>query len=69
MRDAIGAAVHYPDPISAFPMWTNIPHRKDDTVNARLLCDTIITLPLHHYTDVQKVHDLANLFLRAFGGD
>jgi len=64
MRNAIGAAVHYPDPISSFPMWKDIPHRKDDTVNARLLCDTIMTLPLHHYTDTQKVHDLANLFLR-----
>ncbi len=51
VQRAIGAAVHYDKPLSENAMWEDINHEADETPNAKLVCDTILTLPLNHYTD------------------
>ena len=38
--------VHYPKPISENSMYNTIYHRKDNCINAKEICDTIVTLPL-----------------------
>lgn len=56
VQKAIGAAVHYSKPICEEDMYVHeLGHWKDDIPNARLICDTILTLPLHHYSDFEDI--------------
>jgi dTDP-4-amino-4,6-dideoxygalactose transaminase len=55
IQKIINATVHYECPISELPMYKNIHHRKDDIDNSRLICDTILTLPLNHFTEVKDI--------------
>ena len=51
-KEAIGGTVHYTTPINYLPMYEN---SYEEMPNARHLCDTILTLPLHHYSEEQDL--------------
>ena len=49
LQKVLNANIHYPNPISENPMYNNIINRKDNCLNSQLICDTILTLPIHPY--------------------
>ena len=49
LQKRLNANVHYPKPISENPMYNSILNRKDNCLNSQLICDTILTLPIHPY--------------------
>ena len=68
IRDAIkekipGSGIHYPKPISEHPMYDNITHRKDDYRNAKQICDTILTLPMHPYLTDEEINTVTDTIM------
>lgn len=55
IQKLLGATVHYKNPISENLMFKSLPHKKDTLQNSQLVCDTILTLPLNHYTEVSDI--------------
>lgn len=55
LQKLLNATVHYEKPISENLMYSNIPHKKDNFNNSQIVCDTILTLPLNHYTQIKEV--------------
>ena len=49
LKKRLNANVHYPNPISENPMYKSILNRKDNCLNCQVICDTILTLPIHPY--------------------
>ena len=49
LQKRLNANIHYPNPISENPMYKSILNRKDNCLNSQLICDTILTLPIHPY--------------------
>ena len=46
IKDIFGLKVHYDKPMSENSMYQSIKHRKDFCINAQLVSDTIVTLPI-----------------------
>ena len=68
IRDAVkekipGSGIHYPKPISEHPMYQNITHRKGDYRNAKEICDTILTLPMHPYLTDEEIKTVADTIM------
>jgi len=45
-------------------MYNNIPHRKDDCKNSKLVSDTILSLPIHAWLtedEINKISDTVTL--------
>ena len=55
LQKRLNANVHYPNPISENPMYKSILNRKDNCLNSQLICDTILTLPIHPYLTNDEV--------------
>jgi len=55
LQKRLNANVHYPNPISENPMYKSILNRKDSCLNSQLICDTILTLPIHPYLTNDEV--------------
>jgi len=47
LKDKLGASIHYEIPLSANSMYEPISFRKDNCVNAQIVADTILSLPIH----------------------
>lgn len=56
IQKLLGATIHYKTPISENLMFKSLSHRKDTLQNSQLVCDTILTLPLNHYTEVRDIY-------------
>ena len=63
IRDELGAKVHYDKPLSESPMYQNIKHRKDKQYISKIVCDTILTLPIHPYMKQKEIDEVINTIL------
>ena len=63
IRDELGAKVHYDKPLSESPMYQNIKHRKDKQYISKIVCDTILTLPIHPYMKQEEIDEVINTIL------
>jgi len=63
VKDKLGAKVHYDKPLSENPMYNNIRHRKDKTYISKIVCDTILTLPIHPYMKQEEIGEVINTIL------
>ena len=63
VKDKLGAKVHYDKPLSENPMYQNIKHRKDKTFISKIICDTILTLPIHPYMKQEEIDEVINTIL------
>jgi len=63
LKELLGAKVHYENPISENKMYNNIEHRKDITYVSKLVCDTVLTLPLHPYMKQVEIDKIINTIL------
>ena len=67
IRDELGAKVHYDKPLSESPMYQNIKHRKDKQYISKIVCDTILTLPIHPYMKQEEIDEVINKILLCLG--
>ena len=63
VKNKLNAKVHYDKPISENKMYENIEHRKDDTFITKIVCDTILTLPLTPYMKKEELDKVINTIL------
>tara|TARA_B100000085_G_scaffold58976_1_gene51831 strand:+ start:1661 stop:2935 length:1275 start_codon:yes stop_codon:yes gene_type:complete len=63
VKEKLGAKVHYDKPLSENVMYNSINHRKDKTFISKVICDTILTLPLHPYMTQAEVDKIINTIL------
>lgn len=55
--------IHYDKPISANKMYENIEHKKDTSFISQIVCDTILTLPLHPFMKKEEQDKVINTIL------
>ena len=63
VKDKLGAKVHYDKPLSESPMYQNIKHMKDKQYVSKIVCDTILTLPIHPYMKQKEIDEVINTIL------
>ena len=63
VKDILNAKVHYDKPLSESPMYQNINHRKDKQFISKIICDTILTLPIHPYMKQEEIDEVINKIL------
>ena len=63
VKDKLGAKVHYDKPLSENVMYKNIEHRQDKTFISKIICDTILTLPIHPYMKQEEIDQVINTIL------
>ena len=63
VKEKLGASVHYPTPIPEHKMYRDIPHRKDSLFITKIVCDTILTLPIHPYMEKSEVNKVVDTIL------
>ena len=59
VRETLNAKVHYDTPISKNVMYrhNHIMHKKDNCINSTIASDTILSLPVHPWTETQRIID------------
>ena len=62
VKEKIGQ-IHYDKPISVNKMYENIEHKKDTSFISQIVCDTILTLPLHPYMKKEEQDRVINTIL------
>jgi len=67
VKEKLGANVHYPRPIPENKMYRNIEHRKDNLFITKVVCDTILTLPIHPYMTSKEIDKVTNTILIMLG--
>lgn len=63
VKEKLNAKVHYEKPLSENVMYNNIQHRKDKTYESKIICDTILTLPIHPYVTDAEVDKIINTII------
>lgn len=63
LKNTLNAKVHYDKPLSENIMYRNIEHRKDKTYASKIVCDTILTLPIHPYMTKKEVDKIINTII------
>ena len=63
LKKRLNANVHYPLPISENLLYKTHRHRKDNCLNSQLICDTILTLPIHPYLTDDEVDNTCNIIM------
>ena len=63
LKEKLGAKVHYDKPLSENKMYEKIKHKKDSTFISKIVCDSILTLPIHAYMSQQEVDNIINTIL------
>ena len=63
VKNKLGAKVHYDKPLSESPMYQNIKNRQDKMFISKIVCDTILTLPIHPYMKQEEIDEVINTIL------
>ena len=63
LKNTLNAKVHYDKPLSENVMYKNIEYRKDKTYESKLVCDTILTLPIHPYMTQSEIDKIINVII------
>ena len=63
VKEKLNAKIHYDKPLSENKMYDNIEHRKDSTYISKIVCDTILTLPIHPYMTQGEIDKVINTIL------
>ena len=63
LKEKLNAKVHYDKPLSENIMYKNIEHKKDSTFISKIVCDSILTLPIHAYMSQQEIDKVINTIL------
>ena len=63
MKKVLDAKVHYELPLSENKMYEQIEHRADKMFISKIVCDTILTLPIHPWMTKQEVYKIINTII------
>ena len=63
LKNILNAKVHYDKPLSENVMYKNIGYRKDKTYESKIVCDTILTLPIHPYMTQSDIDKIINVII------
>ncbi len=63
VKERLGAKVHYDKPLPENSMYNKIRHRKDSVFISKIVCDTILTLPIDPYMTNEEVNKVINIIL------
>ena len=63
LKNILNAKVHYDKPLSENVIYKNIEYRKDKTYESKLVCDTILTLPIHPYMKQLEIDKIINVII------
>src|SRR5210317_1828722 len=63
IKEKINAKIHYDKPLSENVMYKNIDYRKEQTYNSKIVCDTILSLPLHPYMKQEEIDKNINTII------
>lgn len=69
VKEKLGAKVHYDKPLSENVMYRDINHKKDKTFISKIVCDTILTLPIHPYMRQDEIDEVINTILILIEGE
>ncbi len=69
VKKKLGAKVHYDKPLSENVMYQNINHRQDKMFISKIVCDTILTLPIHPYMKQEEIDEVINTILIVLEGE
>ena len=58
LKKVLDAKVHYDLPLSENKMYKEIEHRADDMFISKIVCDTILSLPIHPWMTKQEVNKI-----------
>ncbi|MAW01942.1 MAG: hypothetical protein CMI81_03550 [Candidatus Pelagibacter sp.] len=63
LKNILNAKIHYDKPLSENVMYKNIEYRKDKTYGSKIVCDTILTLPIHPYMTQSEIDKIINIIV------
>jgi len=63
LKNILNAKIHYDKPLSENIMYKNIEYRKDKTYGSKIVCDTILTLPIHPYMTQSEIDKIINVII------
>ena len=63
LKKVLDAKVHYDLPLSENKMYREIEHRADDMFISKIVCDTILSLPIHPWMTRQEVNKIINTII------
>src|SRR6056300_178895 len=63
LKKVLAAKVHYDLPLSENKMYKDIEYRSDKMFISKIVCDTILTLPIHPYMTKQEVNKIINTII------
>lgn len=67
-KNGVGAAIYYPVPLSALPVFADIPHAEGSDTNASALAGQVISLPVHPSVSEEDVKFIAGKVREFFFG-
>ena len=63
IKEKLNAKIHYDKPLSENVMYKNIVYRKEQTYNSKIVCDTILSLPLDPYMKQEEIEKIINIII------
>ena len=63
IKEKLNAKIHYGKPLSENLMYKNIDYRKDQTYISKIVCDTILSLPLDPYIKQEETDKIINTII------
>jgi len=63
IKEKLNAKIHYDKPLSENVMYKNINYRKEQTYNSKIVCDTILSLPLDPYMKQEEIEKVINIII------
>jgi len=63
IKEKLNAKIHYDKPLSENVMYKNIVYRKEQTYNTKIVCDTILSLPLDPYMKQDEIEKIINIII------
>jgi len=63
IKEKLNAKIHYDKPLSENVMYKNIDYRKEQTYNSKIVCDTILSLPLDPYMKQEEIEKVINIII------
>ena len=63
LKKILNAKIHYDKPLSENIMYKNIIHKKDKTYISKIVCDTILTLPINAYMTKKEIDKICNTII------
>jgi len=63
IKEKLEAKIHYDKPLSENKMYKDIEYRSDKTYASKIICDTILSLPIHPYLTKKEVDKICNTII------